>query len=294
MQNFTKRALCSFLVILTFSAVTMAQDYSPAAVSKYNEGIKYSRENNYDLAIDAFYTSIKLDPNFLDSYYNLGVLYEYTKQYDKALDTFKALLSRNPEDDEAKLKVAQIYQKKGDLSSSLSYVNAISKNSEAYNKSRDLYKLVNEKVQQQNSPVKTTPAVAQQKMRPASTIAQLNASKLSYKGFQGPTGIVKDKSGYLYVANYSENSIIRIDPKGNVKTIIKGTPVNGPIGLAVDHYSNLYIANYADNKILRITPGGKLETVVSNVQKPYFLYVDNQNYLFVSEQGSGSVLRYKL
>ena len=290
MQNFIRRCILSLLVIFSCSSFCFAADYSPAAVAKYNEGVKYSRDNNYDAAIAAFYSSIQIDPNFLDSYYNLGVLYEYTKQDDKAFEVFKELLSRNPEDDETKLKVANLYYKKGELDLSLSYLNAISADSKAYKESRSLYKTVNTKINSKNQK-------SAWNNRPASSIAQLNASKFSYSGFNGPAGIVKDKSGYLYVADYSENRVLKIDPKGKVQTLISGKTnslLKGPIGVAVDLYSNIYIANYDANNILRITPSGKVEAVISNIQKPYLLYVDNQNYLFASVQGNGTVQRFKL
>ena len=188
MQNFIRRCALSVLIVFALSMFCYAVEYSPAAVAKYNEGVKYSRESNYDAAIAAFYSSIQVDPNFLDSYYNLGVLYEYTKQEGKALETFKELLSRNPEDDETKLKVANLYYKKGNLDLSLSYLNAISSQSAAYKKSRNLYNTVNSKIKNKQSQ-------SVWNNRPASTIAQLNASKFSYSGFSGPTGIVKDKSG---------------------------------------------------------------------------------------------------
>ena len=74
---------------------------------------------------------------------------------------------------------------------------------------------------------------------------------------------------------------------------VKDKKINGPIGLAMDVYGNLYVANYGNDNILKVNKRGEVSILLGNVKKPYGLYLKG-NMLFVSSQGSNSVIRYKL
>lgn len=61
----------------------------------------------------------------------------------------------------------------------------------------------------------------------------------------------------------------------------------------MDVYGNLYVANYGNDNILKVNKRGEVSILLGNVKKPYGLYLKG-NMLFVSSQGSNSVIRYKL
>ena len=63
--------------------------------------------------------------------------------------------------------------------------------------------------------------------------------------------------------------------------------------MASDNKGNIYVSNYNNNNVLKISPTGFLTVQIANVQKPYGVHVAG-DLLFVSSQGSNSVLRYKL
>ncbi len=286
MRNFIKGFVFFAAIVFLTNTCAFAADYDSDAVSKYNDGVKAYKDGDYQAATTYFNKAIELDPNFLDSYYNLGVLYEYQKDYDNAMKILRTLVAKNPGDDEAKIKLADLYYKKGEYAAAMSYLSSVPKESRLYSKAQGIYSGVNIKYQQQKS--------ASQPKKQLLPAAQVNSSKHSYSGFNGPTGMAKDGSGNLYVANYSSNNIVKISPNGQRKIVVQGAPLNGPLGLAVDTFSNIYVANYMDNKVLRINTAGKVETLISNIQKPYYLYIDKSNNLFVSEQGTGSILKYQL
>ena len=89
------------------------------------------------------------------------------------------------------------------------------------------------------------------------------------------------------------NMIYKISPDGKKIIFIKTPKLNGPIAMVSDESGNIYVSNYNANNVLKITPSGDITTLVSNVQKPYGLHIKG-NLLFVSSQGTNSVLRYKL
>ena len=114
-----------------------------------------------------------------------------------------------------------------------------------------------------------------------------------YQNITSPTGITSDKYGNLYVAGFTENLITKITPAGEKIIFIKDTKINGPIGLASDKAGNIYIANYNKDNVLKVSALGEVTILIGNVKKPYCVYVDG-NTLFVSCQGTSSILRYNL
>jgi len=98
--------------------------------------------------------------------------------------------------------------------------------------------------------------------------------------FQRPSGIAVDSSGNLYVGDYGNNAIRKIDPSGNVTTLAGGgnnVGLNGfvdgtggaggtarfdhPQGLVVDAAGNVYVADTYNAAIRKIDPAGNVTTV---------------------------------
>ncbi|MEO8868756.1 MAG: T9SS type A sorting domain-containing protein [Bacteroidia bacterium] len=102
----------------------------------------------------------------------------------------------------------------------------------------------------------------------AATLAQLN----------GPVDIVFDASGNLYISDYNNNRVRKINTSG-VITTIAGNGNNGysgdgaaatlaklyePSGLAFDATGNLYIADEQNNVIRKINTAGIISTYAGN------------------------------
>ena len=104
-----------------------------------------------------------------------------------------------------------------------------------------------------------------------------------------PTGVVSDKSGNVYIADSTTNSIVKIDTDGN-QTIV-ATGLNGPEDLALDAFGNLYVANSGNNAVVKIATDGTKTTFASGLNDPQGLAFDATGNLFVSNAGNDSIVK---
>ena len=92
-----------------------------------------------------------------------------------------------------------------------------------------------------------------------------------------PNGVVVDGQGVVYIADYFNARIRRVDPRGVITTIAgngtygssgDGDPaldaVVTPNTITIDDLGNLYFADPGDNRIRRIDTGGIITTVAGN------------------------------
>jgi streptogramin lyase len=113
-------------------------------------------------------------------------------------------------------------------------------------------------------------------------------------GFSAPSGLGFDRSGNLYVANFTNNTIDRISADGSRSQFSSGSNLKGPIGLVVDGLGNVYVANYTGGTVARISPAGISTIIANNFRKPYYLTLDKDANLFVSQQEDNSIVRISL
>ncbi|KXF74673.1 hypothetical protein ATN84_22525 [Paramesorhizobium deserti] len=111
-----------------------------------------------------------------------------------------------------------------------------------------------------------------------------------WTGFSSAVGMGFDKSGNLYVAEWSADRISRIEPNGRRTTFAVDLPE--PSGLAVDAEGNIYVASYSRDEIYRFTSDGSRETWLTGLATPAGLSFDQAGRLLVANRRTNEILAF--
>ncbi len=284
-----KKILVALLVTACTGFAVFAEPVSNEAKLEYNRGYDFYKIGQYDRSMASFRRAIEIDPNYIDAYYNLGSILEYLHQDDAALAVFKQIMVRKPDDYEAVYKAGNLSIKLGQTDKAKAYLQLIPANSSVYSKAQALISTIPAPVVKEPEPEieETQPILEPEK------VSNVNRTNGMYNNIPSPTGITTDTQGNVYIASFSDNMIYKVTPDGRQMIFIKDSKINGPIAMVSDLNGNIYISNYNNNNVLKVTPSGLISVLINNVEKPYGMNVTD-GMLFVSSQGSNSVLRYKL
>lgn len=267
------------IMVLSIMLPVYSAEIPVDAKLDYNQGIDFYKLGMYERAIECFRSAIRTYPDYTDAYYNLGTVLEYLKQYAEANSVYKQVFVRNPNDYEVVYKLAYTSSKLEDYDKMTEYISLIPPSSSYYQRARELG---------EQTKISLTPP-----QKPVNAPSKIAAYSGVYENILSPTGITTDTFGNVYVATFSDNTILKITPDGKRQVFLKNELINGPISLATDSVGNIYVSNYNTNNVLKVTPQGTASVFVSKVDKPYGLHVEG-NMLFITCQGSNSVLRQKL
>jgi sugar lactone lactonase YvrE len=149
-----------------------------------------------------------------------------------------------------------------------------------------------------------------------------NGSKTPFSNGQGtaatfsdPNGVAIDRSGNLFVTEYSSHLIRKITPAGLVSTFAgngtaayqDGTGVaasfNSPYGITIDNNDNLYVADRNNYRIRKITPDKVVTTIAGNgtsglqdgtesaarFNLPRGIDVDSSGFLYIADQSNNAI-----
>jgi uncharacterized protein (TIGR03437 family) len=135
-----------------------------------------------------------------------------------------------------------------------------------------------------------------------------------------PQGLAVDAAGNVYLADWGNSRVRKIDTTGNINTIAGNgkdafSGDNGPaiaagidpFDVAIDSSGNLFVADPLNNRIRKIAPGGVITTVVGTglpgyagdggpatealLNAPTGIAVDHSGNLYIADNGNSVVRR---
>ncbi len=129
--------------------------------------------------------------------------------------------------------------------------------------------------------------------------------------FRNPWGVAVDRSGNVFVADMSNNTIREIKPDGMVITYDglagaggyangfgSNARFNNPFAVAVDNQGNVYVSDSGNNCIRKITPNRVVATLAGSpgnsgsaarFSNPQGLALDNSGNVYVADAGNNSI-----
>jgi sugar lactone lactonase YvrE len=83
-----------------------------------------------------------------------------------------------------------------------------------------------------------------------------------------PTSVVLDAAGDLYISDYLNGCVRRVDTKGNITTV---AIFSAPVGVALDAAGNLYVADQNVSTIFEVNGSGAVSLVAGGRVNPYYI-----------------------
>ncbi len=278
--------LAIFYTCFNAGMLVFAEDISEENLEKsinaYKKGVAMYNSKAYETAIKSFEEALTYNPKMTDAYYNIASIYVSQKKYDDAYNTYVKIIALNPRDYDSIFQAAKISYNRKNYALAMKYLSYIP----------DDY-VYFDIVQQMYRDAKTLFDTEKNKIERSKITTANDNKRVLIDKFESPAGMVVDSEGNMFVASYSNNSIVKIDKNKNRTNFIKDYLLEGPIGIAIDKYDNIYVANYDANNILKVTKGGNVSIFMEKVSQPYFLYIKDE-VLYISEQGNDVVLKYNL
>jgi serine/threonine-protein kinase len=78
---------------------------------------------------------------------------------------------------------------------------------------------------------------------------------LPFTGIQGTWGVAVDAAGDVYVADTSNNRVLKLPDGSATQSVLPFTGLWQPNGVAVDTAGNLYVCGWGNNPVVKLAAG---------------------------------------
>jgi sugar lactone lactonase YvrE len=120
------------------------------------------------------------------------------------------------------------------------------------------------------------------------------------KGLNYPTGVAVDGAGNLFIADNSNNRVVKVPAGGGtaiaIDPVVNGEGLSFPQGVAVDGAGDLFIADLENFRVAEVPAGGGAAIAINpkvNYDELWFAYgvaVDGAGDLFIADSGDERVV----
>ncbi|MHA3790013.1 Ig-like domain-containing protein, partial [Flavobacterium hauense] len=102
-------------------------------------------------------------------------------------------------------------------------------------------------------------------------------------GFDSPFEIAVDAQGSIYVADYNNHAIKKMNSDGsNIQTL--GSGFNRPFGVALDAQGSIYVGDSSNNAVKKMnSDGSNIQIIGSAISSPYGVALDAHGTIYVGD-----------
>jgi serine/threonine-protein kinase len=131
-----------------------------------------------------------------------------------------------------------------------------------------------------NSPTPVTPAHSSQ-------------TPLPFTGVDLPTGVAVDTAGNVYVADMSNDRVVKLPAGASAATPLPFTGLKNPQGVAVDTAGNVYVADTTNDRVVKLPAGASAATPLpfTGLNDPWDVAVDTAGNVYVADRGNDRVVK---
>jgi DNA-binding beta-propeller fold protein YncE len=108
-------------------------------------------------------------------------------------------------------------------------------------------------------------------------------------GFKAPTGLAVDASGTIYVSNWSNGTVVKVDAAGQQQVFVDD--VGSPAGLAFNSQGHLYIADYSGDTIYVTDQKGSKTVFATGLKTPTGISFNSLGELLVANRSGNEIIK---
>jgi|GEM_PF-3043245 len=125
------------------------------------------------------------------------------------------------------------------------------------------------------------------------------AQLLVQNSLEKPSGVAVDGAGNVYVAETSENRVLKLTPSAGAYSVSEiGSGMSAPEGLTLDAAGNVFVSDTGNNRVLKETliNGVYAQSVFmdSGISSPVGVAVDGGGNVYIADSGNNRVLKEAL
>jgi len=119
--------------------------------------------------------------------------------------------------------------------------------------------------------------------------------------FSHPRGLATDRTGNLYVADFDNNRVRKIDSRGNVTTFLRSNRFfnfQGLTGVTLDNQGNLYVSDPGNNQVIKVEAGTNTISALTGgnsvLNSPLGIVTDGNGNLYVANANGNDIIKISL
>ena len=114
---------CLFALLILSACLPTEDKANEQALKHYDQGILFTQQSQFDLAIEEYSKAIDIVPHFAKAYLNRGHAYSYKREYDKSITDYEQAIVIDPQFSLAYLNLGAVYQELGQFDQAIENYN---------------------------------------------------------------------------------------------------------------------------------------------------------------------------